>query len=119
MPKDMKMTLLYDFYREMLTEKQADCVDLYYNEDLSLSEISENIGITRQGVRDSVRRGEKTLRDAEAKLKLVARFDEIRQKTVKIDEIIGEIERSSMYVPEDVRGKINEILSVVKEIQQM
>ena len=52
MAKNLEIALLFDFYGEMLTEKQRDVVELYYDDDLSLSEIAENEGITRQGVRD-------------------------------------------------------------------
>ncbi|MDO5586162.1 MAG: sigma factor-like helix-turn-helix DNA-binding protein, partial [Clostridia bacterium] len=53
MDKNVRICLLFSFYRNMLTKRQIDCVDLYYNEDLSLAEISELLGITRQGVRDN------------------------------------------------------------------
>lgn len=49
MPKDMKKVLLFDFYGQLLSDQQRDFFDLYYNEDLSLGEIAENAGITRQG----------------------------------------------------------------------
>ena len=58
MGKNLEISLLLDFYGDMLTEKQRDMVDYYYNDDLSLSEIAENEGITRQGVRDSIKRAE-------------------------------------------------------------
>ncbi len=51
-----RMTMLYDFYGELLTDRQKEFFDLYYNEDLSLAEIAENAGISRQGVRDQVNR---------------------------------------------------------------
>lgn len=54
MEKNVKVALLFDFYRNMLTSRQAESIDLYYNEDLSLAEISEHMGITRQGVRDNI-----------------------------------------------------------------
>ena len=72
--KPLEMCLLFDFYGEMLTDKQKEMFDLYYNEDLSLAEISEHAGITRQGVRDSIVRAEHTLRDMEQRLGLVARY---------------------------------------------
>ena len=49
-----RMTMLFDFYGELLTDRQKEFYDLYYNEDLSLSEIAENYGISRQGVRDQI-----------------------------------------------------------------
>ena len=70
MAKDMNISLLFDFYGEILTEKQQDVIDYYYNDDLSLAEISEHLGITRQGVRDSIKRAEATLVDMEEKLGL-------------------------------------------------
>ena len=80
--KPLEMCLLFVFYGEVLTEKQKELFDLYYNEDLSLAEISEHIGITRQGVRDSIVRAEHTLRDMEKKLGLVSRYG-------KIDSLVG------------------------------
>ena len=56
-----RMALLYDFYGDMLTDRQKEFYDLYYNEDLSLAEIAENYGITRQGVRDVIVRAEAIL----------------------------------------------------------
>lgn len=61
------MTLLFDYYGELLTEKQKTCFDLYYNQDLSLSEIAEEAGITRQGVHDTLARAESVLRNMEDK----------------------------------------------------
>ena len=63
MAKDLGITILLDFYGDMLTEKQRDFLGYYYNDDLSLSEIAENEGITRQGVRDSIKRAEAQLFD--------------------------------------------------------
>ena len=63
MAKNLEIALLFDFYGDMLTDKQRDVVELYYDNDLSLSEIAENEGITRQGVRDSIKRAEAQLLD--------------------------------------------------------
>ena len=62
-----RMALLYDFYGDVLTPRQKEFYDLYYNEDLSLAEIAENNGITRQGVRDVIVRAEAILTDLEDK----------------------------------------------------
>lgn len=88
--KPLEMCLLFDFYGEMLTDKQKEMFDLYYNEDLSLAEISEHAGITRQGVRDSIVRAEHTLRDMEQRLGLVARYGGIDSK---IDSMRGDVHR--------------------------
>lgn len=71
MEKDLHVALLLDYYGELLGEKQRRLVDSYYNSDLSLSEISENEGITRQGVRDGIKRAEAFLLDCDRKLRLI------------------------------------------------
>ena len=65
---------LLEFYGERLTEKQRECYDLHYNEDLSLSEIAEQSGISRQGVWDNIRRAEASPRQSEEKTGLIRRF---------------------------------------------
>lgn len=76
--KTYEMTMLLDFYGELLTEKQRECFGMHYNEDLSLAEIGELLGISRQGVRDLIVRAEATLRQVEEKTGLVRRFAEGR-----------------------------------------
>lgn len=76
--KNLEISFLLDFYGDMLTDKQRDVVELYYNDDLSLSEIAENEGITRQGVRDSIKRAEAQLLEMEERLGLAKRFREMR-----------------------------------------
>lgn len=109
--KDMNISLLFDFYGEILTEKQQDVIDYYYNDDLSLAEISEHLGITRQGVRDSIKRAEATLIEMEEKLGLAKRFREIQHG---LDKIISE----AHAIEEDsVRGAtIREITQHTTEI---
>ena len=75
----LEMTLLLDYYGELLTEKQKTCFDLYYNQDLSLGEIAEEAGISRQGVHDSLARAEAILLDYEQKLGCVAREAALQQ----------------------------------------
>lgn len=79
-----RMALLYDFYGDVLTPRQKEFYDLYYNEDLSLSEIAENNGITRQGVRDIIVRAEATLTDLEDKTGLIKRFHAMHQQLQQI-----------------------------------
>ena len=69
-----RMTMLFDFYGEILTERQKEFFDLYYNEDLSLGEIAENYGISRQGVRDVIVRAEAAMQEIEDKTGLIRRF---------------------------------------------
>lgn len=83
MAKDLKITFLLDFYGDMLTEKQREVVEAYYNEDLSLAEIAEDRDITRQGVRDAIKRAEQQLLEMEDRLGLARRFQEI-QKTLTL-----------------------------------
>lgn len=90
--KPLEMSLLFDFYGETLTEKQRELFDLYYNEDLSLAEIAENAGITRQGVRDSVKRAEHALREMEDRLGLVARYGDTEKHA---EALAREVERLS------------------------
>lgn len=72
--KNLNVSVLLDFYGEMLTPKQRDAIDLYYNQDLSLGEIAEQESISRQGVRDSIKRGEVFLFELEDKLKMVQTY---------------------------------------------
>ena len=118
MDKNVRICLLFSFYRNMLTKRQIDCVDLYYNEDLSLAEISELLGITRQGVRDNIKRAENTMNDTEERLCLVSKFLGISEKLAKIDDIIREIEKSPnvRYLSDDIKHKINDILMIIGSI---
>ncbi|MCI5904839.1 MAG: DNA-binding protein [Oscillospiraceae bacterium] len=85
--KDLRFSVLLDYYSCMLTDKQRDVIDLYYNEDLSLSEIAEHENITRQGVRDSIKRGEQTMLELEEKFRLAERS----QKYYEIIEEVGKL----------------------------
>ena len=76
--KNLDISVLLDFYGDMLTEKQREVIGFYYNEDLSLSEIGEFEGITRQGVRDSIKRAEGILLDLEERLGLAKKFRQIQ-----------------------------------------
>ena len=79
MAKNLQLVLLLDCYGELLTERQRDLAELYYNEDLSLSEIAEMHSITRQAVRDSLRHSEAFLLDTEQKLGMAARIGAMRR----------------------------------------
>ena len=89
--KTLEMTLLFDFFGELLTEKQREYFDLYYNDDLSLSEIAENEGISRQGVRDIIVRAENSLRETEEKTGIIKRFNEMHFVILEIEKYAKEI----------------------------
>lgn len=90
MSKNLDIIMLFDFYRNILTDKQIEVIDLYYNEDLSLAEISEHLGITRQGVRDNIKRAEAILINMEDKLHLVSKHKRIM---LSVDGISNEIDK--------------------------
>ena len=81
--KNLTLIMLFDIYGELLTEAQKTMFDLYYNDDLSLAEIAENTGISRQGARDSIKRAEETLLSYEQKLHLAEKIDGIQKKRQK------------------------------------
>ena len=88
----LQMTLLLDYYGELLTEKQKTCFDLYYNQDLSLGEIAEEAGISRQGVHDSLARAEATLLDFEQKLGCVARENRLQALMQTIEDTAKQLQ---------------------------
>ena len=117
--KNLDMIVLFDFYRNVLTEKQAEAIDLYYNEDLSLAEISENMGITRQGVRDNIKRGENVMLELEESLGLVKRYGSVKKTVKKIISEVEEIENTpSLERMMPVREKLIEIKSMLSEIEE-
>lgn len=87
-----EITVLLDFYGEMLTQKQRDMIEYYYNDDLSLGEIAQNEGITRQGVRDSIKRAEVQMFEMEERLGLAKRFKELQNGLSEIEERVKNIE---------------------------
>lgn len=80
----LEMTLLFDYYGDLLTERQRSCVDMRYNQDLSLSEIAEELGVSRQGVYDNLSRAEALLRNMEEKTGCVQRAMETRKAVREI-----------------------------------
>ena len=99
--KDLSVSVLLDFYGELLTPKQAESLDLYYNQDLSLAEIAEDTGVSRQGVRAFIKQGEAHLMNFEEKLGMARRFAEITKLVEELEEELPETE--------NVKEKIEEI----------
>ena len=98
-----RMTMLFDFYGELLTERQKEFYQLYYDEDLSLGEIAENYGISRQGVRDVIVRAEAYMTEIEDKTGLVKRFMQFRPHVEAIESAMGEIRQMNQRLFEDKR----------------
>ena len=97
-----RMAMLFDFYGDLLTERQREFYDLYYNEDLSLAEIAENYGISRQGVRDVIVRAEAAMTEIEDKTHIIRRFQQSRQAIAAIsqaaDKLLQSIDRRSSSI---------------------
>lgn len=94
-------SMLFDFYGELLTDKQREYFDLRYNEDLSLGEIAEQSGISRQGVWDIIRRAETAMTEIEEKTGLIRRFLE---RNAQIDELAGQLK--DLGAPEEILQKL-------------
>ena len=112
------MSVLFDFYGDLLTEKQKELFDLYYNEDLSLSEIAEHAEISRQGVRDTVVRAESALREIEDRVGLVKKYSGLEEKLrqiVSAAEAISLLGASTGHSSE-VSSRCNEILHITEEL---
>ena len=99
----LEMTLLFDYYGGMLTEKQRICFDMRYNQDLSLAEIAENAGISRQGVRDVIVRAEAAMQEVEDKTGLIRRFEAVRGHLEAIQTAANEIKTINYRQYEDHR----------------
>lgn len=118
--KDYEIAMLLDFYGELLTEKQRETMDLYYNEDLSLAEIAEPLNISRQGVRDSIKRGEKQLMELEDTLGLAKRFREIKKEVVDIGEMFSELKNYiDTYIhSQKLSGAVSEMADKIEKITE-
>lgn len=86
------VSLLFDFYGKLLTKRQREVMELYYEENLSLSEIADEFQISRQGVHDALKNAEKALTLYEEKLALVEKMQTGRQAMEEIDAAIDELE---------------------------
>ncbi|MGI6586713.1 MAG: putative DNA-binding protein [Gracilibacteraceae bacterium] len=114
--KLVQIALLFDFYGQLLTEKQIEIVDMYYNNDLSLGEISEQKGISRQGVYDTLKRAEKTLYQYEEKLGLVDRFLKQKQNMQKTIEMLDELIKEKEFDKHNMKEKLKEIKEYIYNI---
>lgn len=107
--KDLNVSLLMDFYGNLLPDKQLDMLEQYYGEDLSLSEIAENSGITRQGVHDNIKRAAAELKQYEEKLGLFSRFSDITDAANKIKKLLS----CELDLKSELYDKISALLDTI------
>ncbi len=105
--KNLEMSLLLDFYGETLSERKLTIMSLYYNEDYSLAEIADEIGISRQGVRELIKKSEVELSELEEKLGLAARFETLRSLAEDVEKQI---------MSEDISPSLKESILKLTEI---
>ncbi|MCJ7856777.1 YlxM family DNA-binding protein [Lachnospiraceae bacterium NSJ-143] len=111
----LKATLLYDFYGELLTERQKTVFEYYHLNDCSLTEIGEELGISRQAVRDLLKRTETLLAGYEEKLRLVERFGIQKESVRRIKNLAQEIEQTGGISTVAIE-KIDKIKEIADEI---
>ena len=106
--KNLKIGYLLDFYGDILPDRKREVLDFYYNDDLSLAEIAEDIGISRQGVRDIIKKAEDQLLFYEEKLGLAARFTAAQKSAEELVSLTRELDLSN-----DVKEKIVSLLEAI------
>ena len=113
-----RMAMLFDFYGDMLTERQREFYDLYDNEDLSLSEIAENYGISRQGVRDVIVRAEATLTELEDKTGIIRRFHVMQDQLKNVQRAVTDIgqRNTQQCQDEEIENLVKEINAILDQI---
>ena len=95
MEERIKISMLLDLYEGLLTDKQIDIMDLYFNDDLSLAEISEITNTSRQAVFDTIKRCEKSLLNYESKLKLFSRNEKLKEVKIAILKELANINENT------------------------
>ena len=110
MKKNLGVNMLLDVYSALLTHRQRVTLELYYGEDLSLGEISEETGITRQGVMNCIRKTERKLFELESKMGLIRKFRELSED---IDRLEGLILQSEM-TNRTVLSQIDDLMVAIK-----
>ena len=111
----VEMLLLFDYYGEMLTERQRMCLDLRYNQDLSLAEIAEELGVSRQGVHDNVVRAEAHLQKMEAKTGCVRRY---LQSRASMQAILASVSAIQDHADPAVRAAAARIAEAARSIEE-
>ena len=111
----LEMTLLFDYYGDLLTDRQRMCFDLRHNQDLSLAEIAEELNVSRQGVHDNLSRAEALLRNMEEKTGCVRRDLACRRVAEKVRLIAEQLKVSD---DTNVSGLAEQILSAVAGLEE-
>ena len=111
MAKDFAMTVLLDVYGVMLTDRQRETMELYYEEDLSLGEISEITGITRQGVMNCLRKSAEHMKSLELKLGLVRKLRELEADISELEKLLLYSEMKN----EEAMSDIDDLLVEIKK----
>lgn len=111
----LEMTLLFDYYGDLLTERQRMCVDLRHNQDLSLAEIAEELNVSRQGVYDNLSRAEALLRNMEEKTGCVRR-DLFYRKTVQ--DILNAVSDLEQIEYSGVQDAVSRIKAAVRNFEE-
>ena len=107
--KNLEINYLLDFYGEVLSDRRRTVLEMYYNDDYSLAEIAADIGISRQGVRDLIKKAEEELLYLEEKLGLCKKFRSIQKKA---DELLESLDAA--HVSAEVREKVSEFAESVR-----
>lgn len=108
--KSIEIGILLDYYGSLLSKTQYDIADMYYNKDLSLSEISEIIGITRQGIHDNVKRTEVLLLEFEDKLKMRHTYERVRSLACDILHILDNLPVGDCEKLSQINNLVNKII---------
>ena len=121
MAKNLEISFLLDFYGDVLTERQREVMEQYYNDDLSLAEIADNFGITRQGVRDSIKRGEGIILDLEQKVGFAARYRAVQQGVAQLESLARSIRfaNSNSSSPNaEIERDVDQMLGEIRRITE-
>lgn len=117
--KNLEFSVLLDYYGAVLTDKQRAILTEYYDEDLSLAEIAENYGITRQGVRDAIKHGEATLTDMETRLGYARREGAQRADLERLEQLVMEVRccNTGLYTPvPQITRDTDEMLAIIHRL---
>ena len=118
-----KNSLLYDFYGQLLSSRQQEVMALYHEENLSLSEIAAEFGISRQAVHDTLKKAEQALTEYEDKLGLVERFESSKRVIAgideKIDELISQLGGQATAPSAEAAGSADSNIEIVKKLEEI